>query len=193
MPHNHAPRCCCSAPQSACTIECDQPSCQMRGECSKELEVTQGARCTSCPEHGDLAQLSQPTECPACHTHDGHPHTDYCRRPQIQGERGPELFITSEPGTRISQPVTITRDMIEGPAHPSAYDVIQAEQAQASRAAAGYCTGCGSNGHQHIIGCKYEPTPLATPTPGQCASCHRDYDHTPTPTCRYPASHDHPR
>lgn len=64
MPHNHPPLCCCD-------------------------HLSRG-RCTSCPEHGDLATLTKahdqldgppslvPSYCPTCHQKAGRPHTEYC-------------------------------------------------------------------------------------------------------------------
>lgn len=57
--HNHPPRCCCEAD--------DNPT-----GSNERLD------CALCPEHGELAQLADP-ECPSCHTHGEHPHTEYCQ------------------------------------------------------------------------------------------------------------------
>lgn len=92
MPHNHPPRCCCET------------------HLTDWGEVVIVTKCTSCVEHGELAELStgvcgfrhliapeqvctipphpvgtvhswdRPPECVSCHQPEGRPHTEYCKR-----------------------------------------------------------------------------------------------------------------
>ena len=190
MPHNHAPRCCCK-------VEWDQ------------------GRCPSCTEHGDLATLGDTNgECPSCHQLPGRTPTDYCQQPDWHSVMLTATWTqTTQPATRTTTPPTQIRDLVS----QDDLDALEASRHQRDvrplagnietrRPAPGGTISqpphYGQIGHHPRTDCrilvcgmepKREPTPLATPTPGRCTSCQRDYDHTPGAGCRYPASHDHPR
>lgn len=103
MPHNHPPRCCCGIPgctcQGALHEECAKPcpSCVEHGELAS-LSKPHAIAYNPADEDEDdaagetvdlvgrlrdsveAARARRRNECPSCHTHDGHPHTDYCQR-----------------------------------------------------------------------------------------------------------------
>ena len=139
-----------------------------------------------------VCSAAEPDECPSCHTHAGHPHTEYCRRTAELEHRGEILGIpvivdpslpddairigqTSQPATRTSQPDTYAREQGGRAARGKSHDPGP------------WCKRQGCTEHPDR-----EPTPLATPTPGSCSSCGQDYDQTPV-DCATPERHDNPR
>jgi hypothetical protein len=88
--HNHPPRCCCIQLHDSQRLSTDL--------------------CPLCPEHGELAQLSN-GECPNCHQLPGRPHTEFCQLgAPLSGieVRNPGDRTTLAPG-QTSQPATHTR------------------------------------------------------------------------------------
>lgn len=63
--HNHPPSCCCAF----------DPRDIEAGDIGSE-HLHPLITCPTCVEHGELAALDR--ECPSCHTHGDHPHTEYC-------------------------------------------------------------------------------------------------------------------
>lgn len=121
--------------------------------------------CPLCPDHGELAQLAN-TECPSCHQLPGRPPTDYCQMPAWHAARHIPIKTADHPGdwtaTLTTQPATTTS---QPTTHTRAHHCPTWEDPE---------------------GCRCEPTPLATPTPGACPQCgHPRHDTGPCPSCTW--------
>jgi hypothetical protein len=178
--HNHPPRCCCIQLHDSQRLSTDL--------------------CPLCPEHGELAQLSNSesrcicrphlipgttdqdcpvhrTEYPCCHQLAGRPHTDYC--PRLQA-----CTLNGCPYTRPHYHQGDDEIVFTGGHTLNEETGIMRPPTSTTQA-----TAQTSQPATHT-----RTTPLDTPTPaGACPSCHLDYDWPPTQACTQPDTHDHPR